>query len=565
MADYRSPRGKGRPPGKSSGGPRPPGQGGYRSSGGQGRGPGGGRPQGGKPQGGRPARFEPAGPKGKDKGEADRGERLQKALAQAGVGSRRACEEYIKQGRVTVDGKTVRELGVRVDPMKANIALDGERVRLERAVYFAVNKPKGYVSTNDDPAGRPRVVDILAEVPERVYTVGRLDEESTGLMILTNDGELANRLAHPRYGVEKLYRAVVAGAPSPDVLKQLEEGVWLSDGKARAKRVRIVGGRGESTTLELALAEGKNREVRRMLARFGHKVMSLTRIAIGPITLKGLPIGEFRPLNPAEIDLLHKVAAGIQIETPRFPARGRGVPPGKAPRPGQSRRPQDQHVPRSRRNESHERDDRGPRRGGRPPFQADQGDRPAPPGHSQIHGPRQAYGQSEGPERRPPHDARSRGPQGGGPGRPPGDRAPRQGPRPGVPGAPPTPAPRPRPTGSGAPPTPAPRPRPAGPGAPPRPGGRDRPPVGGPQRVTKPPPGLPPSQRRAAPPERPAPPGDDPIGGRKIIGLPPRKAAPGGAPGGAGRGPNSRKRPTGKRVPPRKAFGIKRRKPGEEA
>ena len=534
MADHRSPRGKGRPPGKSSGGPRPPGKGGYRSSGGQGRRPGGGRPQGGKPQGGRPARFEPAGPKGKDKAGADRGERLQKALAQAGVGSRRACEEYIKQGRVTVDGKTVRELGVRVDPMKANIALDGERVRLERAVYFAVNKPKGYVSTNDDPAGRPRVVDILAEVPERVYTVGRLDEESTGLMILTNDGELANRLAHPRYGVEKLYRAVVAGAPSPDVLKQLAEGVWLSDGKARAKRVRIVGARGDSTILELVLAEGKNREVRRMLARFGHKVMSLTRVAIGPITLKGLPIGEFRPLNPAEIDLLHKVAAGIQIETPRFPARGRGVPPGKAPRPGQGRRPQEQHVPRSRRNELHERDERGPRRGGRPPFQADQGERPAP---IQTHGPRQAYGQSDGPERRPPHDARGRGPQGG-PGRPPGDRAPRQGQRPGGPGASPPPAPRP--------------------------GGRDRPPVGGPQRVTKPPPGLPPSQRRPAPPERPVSPGDEPIGGRKIIGLPPRKAAP-GAPAGGGRGPNVRKRPTGKRVPPRKAFGIKRRKPGEEA
>ena len=134
-------------------------------------------------------------------------------LAHAGLGSRRSCEDLIKQGRVSIDGQIVRELGTRVDPARARIAVDGEAIRLESMVYFAVNKPKGYVSTNLDPAGRPRVVDLLPEIPERVYTVGRLDEESTGLMILTNDGELANRLAHPRYGVEKLYRALVAGVP----------------------------------------------------------------------------------------------------------------------------------------------------------------------------------------------------------------------------------------------------------------------------------------------------------------------------------------------------------------
>ena len=138
---------------------------------------------------------------------------FRKVLAHAGLGSRRACEELILQGRVSVDGQVVRQLGTRVDARASRIAVDGEPIRLESMVYYAVNKPKGYVSTNFDPSGRPRVVDLLPEVPERVYTVGRLDEDSTGLMILTNDGDLANRLAHPRYGVEKLYRALVAGLP----------------------------------------------------------------------------------------------------------------------------------------------------------------------------------------------------------------------------------------------------------------------------------------------------------------------------------------------------------------
>jgi 23S rRNA pseudouridine2605 synthase len=202
-------------------------------------------------------------------------------------------------------------------------------------VYYAVHKPKGYVSTNQDPAGRPRVIDLLPEVPERVYSVGRLDEDSTGLMILTNDGELANRLAHPRYGVEKTYRALVAGMPGPEIVAKLVEGIWLSDGKVRAKRARLVGSRGEAATLELVLAEGKKREIRRMLAKLGHKVMGLTRIAIGPVLLKGLPPGEHRPLSHFEIDLLRKVAAGLPVPPPRFHDRkgGRraGAPGGKGP------------------------------------------------------------------------------------------------------------------------------------------------------------------------------------------------------------------------------------------
>jgi 23S rRNA pseudouridine2605 synthase len=245
-------------------------------------------------------------------------ERVQKVLAHAGLGSRRACEELILEGRVSVDGTVVRALGTRVDPTRARITVDGEPITLESIVYYAVNKPKGYVSTNFDPAGRPRVVDLLPEIPQRVYTVGRLDEESTGLLILTNDGDLANRLAHPRYGVEKLYRALVAGLPGRELLAKLTEGVWLSDGKVRAKRARFVGRQGHATLLELVLAEGKKREIRRMLSKLGHKVMSLTRIAVGPVSLKGLSVGQCRPLLRHEVDLLHKAAAGASVSLPRF-------------------------------------------------------------------------------------------------------------------------------------------------------------------------------------------------------------------------------------------------------
>ncbi len=279
---------------------------------------------------------------------SDKHDRLQKVLAHAGLGSRRGCEQLILQGRVSINGAIVRELGTRVDPATARIAVDGEPIKLESMVYYAVNKPKGYISTNSDPSGRPRVADLLPEIPERIYTVGRLDEASTGLLLMTNDGELANKLAHPRYGVEKLYRALVAGLPTPEMITKLTEGVWLSDGKVRAKRARIVSRQGQATVLELVLAEGKKREIRRMLSKLGHKVMSLNRIAVGPITLKGLAPGACRPLSKTEIELLQKVAAGIPVAPPRF---FDGDSSSRPKRPSH-RSPGAEPQPRSKRNEN---------------------------------------------------------------------------------------------------------------------------------------------------------------------------------------------------------------------
>jgi 23S rRNA pseudouridine2605 synthase len=347
--------------------------------------------------------------------ESARLERLQKVLAHAGLGSRRACEELILQGRVSVDGTVIRALGTRVDPARARITVDGEPIKLESIVYYAVNKPKGYVSTDFDPAGRPRVVDLLPEIPQRVYTVGRLDEDSTGLMILTNDGELANRLAHPRYGVEKLYRALVAGNPSREMLAKLTQGVWLSDGKVRAKRARFVGRQGQATLLELVLAEGKKREIRRMLSKLGHKVMSLNRIAVGPISLKGLSVGNCRPLTRHEVDLLQKVASGAKVSLPRsfdaessaLPARGSHRPNKTADR--QRKRQPDGGPPRGR---PHRSQHEGP--GPHWRSKQDRSARRQPPTSAQEHSqsPPAAPGRTAGASIPPKHKMRTgRGPK----------------------------------------------------------------------------------------------------------------------------------------------------------
>ncbi len=232
-------------------------------------------------------------------------ERLNKVLAHAGVGSRRHCDELIARGRVTVDGQPIRDLGTRVGPDQ-QVCVDGVPIKRERLVYWLVNKPRNYLCTNHDPAGRPLALDLVPHISQRVYTVGRLDEASEGLLLLTNDGDLAFRLMHPRFGVEKTYHVQVAGRPSRADVQQLLKGVWLSDGHVRARRVREMRQQGESTWLEIVLCEGKNREIRRMLARLGHKVMRLRRMAIGPVKLGRLAPGKSRRLTVPELTVLRQ-------------------------------------------------------------------------------------------------------------------------------------------------------------------------------------------------------------------------------------------------------------------
>jgi 23S rRNA pseudouridine2605 synthase len=231
-------------------------------------------------------------------------ERLQKVLAAGGLGSRRSCEELISQGRVTVDGDVVTVLGTKVDPEKQEIRCDGENVRPARPFYFLVNKPRNYVSTVKDELGRPRVVDLVPHQAGRLFTVGRLDAETEGLLIVTNDGDFAQRVAHPRYGVGKTYRARVHGAVTIRAKRALVDGVRVGPDIFKATRAKIVKkGRTESL-LEVTLHEGKNREVRRMLSAVGFPVSHLHRIRIGPIEDSALRLGQSRKLTSDEVKSL---------------------------------------------------------------------------------------------------------------------------------------------------------------------------------------------------------------------------------------------------------------------
>lgn len=255
-------------------------------------------------------------------------QRLHKWLAAAGIASRRQCEELILDGRVTVNGRVADRLPVMVDPDTDEVRVDGQRVRPERKVYFLLHKPKGVVCTNWDPAGRRRAVDLLVGVRQRVFPVGRLDADSTGLLLLTNDGELALRLAHPRYGVERTYQAEVRHAIGARDLAKLRTGVWLSGGRAQASRVSVAYRSRERTVLEIVLREGRNREVRRMLAALGHPVGRLKRTQIARLTLRGLGPGRFRPLNAQELRHLQKLAA----HTPAEVTKPRTTRPARTPR-----------------------------------------------------------------------------------------------------------------------------------------------------------------------------------------------------------------------------------------
>jgi 23S rRNA pseudouridine2605 synthase len=233
------------------------------------------------------------------------GERLQKVLAAAGVASRRACEQLIREGHVEVDGEVVTRLGARVDPERAVIRVDGRRVPTASAhVYLVVNKPRGVVSTMADPQGRRTLTDLVADRPERLFHVGRLDTDTEGLILLTNDGEFAHRMAHPAYGVPKTYVAEVAGPVRPRLGRTLREGVTLDDGPVQVDGFRVIEPGGRRAIVEVVLHEGRKHVVRRLLSHVGHPVHRLTRTAIGPLRVGTLRVGEYRELTGPELGAL---------------------------------------------------------------------------------------------------------------------------------------------------------------------------------------------------------------------------------------------------------------------
>jgi len=234
------------------------------------------------------------------------GERLQKVLAAAGVGSRRYCEELIGAGRVEVDGQIVRRFGARVDPEHQVIKVDGKRIPTRQdIVYLMFNKPRGVLTAMSDDRGRKTIVDFLGDRAERLFHVGRLDYDTEGLMLLTNDGELAHRLAHPSYEVAKTYYAEVPGPVPKDVGRRLQAGVELEDGIAVADKFRVLEQSGKRAMVEITLHEGRNRIVRRMLEAVGHPVERLVRTTVGPVKLGALRPGATRDLTTKEIGELY--------------------------------------------------------------------------------------------------------------------------------------------------------------------------------------------------------------------------------------------------------------------
>ena len=235
------------------------------------------------------------------------GIRLQKILAAAGLGSRRSCEELISAGRVDVDGKTITELGFCVLPGQ-KVRVDGQTINQGKRHYFMLNKPEKFICTNADPDGRLRAIDLIQENVPGLYPIGRLDMSSTGLLLITNDGELANRLTHPSYEVQKIYRVHVSGVPTAEVIKKMCDGIYIAEGKVHADSAKVKQVYKNGTSIiEMVLSEGKNREIRRILARLGHNVLDLTRIAVGPVKLGNLPKGAYRRLTTAEVRQLKEL------------------------------------------------------------------------------------------------------------------------------------------------------------------------------------------------------------------------------------------------------------------
>ncbi|MDA0839955.1 MAG: pseudouridine synthase [Planctomycetota bacterium] len=232
-------------------------------------------------------------------------ERLQKTLAQAGIGSRRQCERIIAEGRVTVNDSQVTEMGVQVDAGTDVIRVDGARIKMARhKVYYLLNKPRDYICSQADEFGRRRAVDLLGGVKEKVYPVGRLDKESQGLILFTNDGEFTNRMTHPRFGVPKTYIVLVKGIVKPSDMALMTKGMYFSDGKMKAENARIVRISYSETAIQITLREGRNREIRRMLAALNYRVKRLKRVRIGQLTDRNLGVGQYREVTALEIKAL---------------------------------------------------------------------------------------------------------------------------------------------------------------------------------------------------------------------------------------------------------------------
>jgi len=235
--------------------------------------------------------------------------RLQKFIAECGVASRRAAERMIVAGRVTVNGRVVTRLGYTIDPDTETVLVDGRPLEPELKVYYAFNKPRGCLTTSSDPHGRPTVFDVLGKLPVRVFAVGRLDFDTEGLLLFTNDGHLKYRLTHPKFGVERTYRAVVEGRPGAEAFTRLSTGIELDDGWTAPAKVRLVNPGTKLSEIELTLYEGKKNEVRRMCAAVNHNVVELRRISMAGIKLGELQLGEYRALTEAEVQTLRNAVS----------------------------------------------------------------------------------------------------------------------------------------------------------------------------------------------------------------------------------------------------------------
>lgn len=234
-------------------------------------------------------------------------ERLQKVMSQAGVASRRKSEEIIVAGRVEVNGKVVTELGTKVDPDQDIIKVDGQKIKREKLVYVLLNKPQGYITTVDDPHNRRTVIDLIQDVSQTVHPVGRLDKDTEGLLLLTNDGDLTYALTHPSHGIDKTYMATVKGVPNQSKIEALEEGIKLKDGWTAPAEAKLVAELADRAIVSLTIHEGRKHQVKRMLKSVGHPVEELKRIKFGPLDLTGLSPGEYRHLTNSEIKELKAV------------------------------------------------------------------------------------------------------------------------------------------------------------------------------------------------------------------------------------------------------------------